>query len=171
MGWARTCAAIAASIPVMLSISACSVYEDLISPPPLATAFTPQPAPPPPAPPQRSSPPDPEDARAEIVSWLSAKGYRDFQVDALLEHARVESGLRACAGGPGGFHYLFQWGGTRLEQLQRFAHTSGCPQLHTQLLFADNELRNDPKFACFWDATTEAGAYAALRRGFGRGSC
>ena len=73
--------------------------------------------------------------------------------------------------GPGDLRYTFQWGGTRRRQLQQFAKTDGCPQLHTQLAFADKELRNDAKYACFWDATTEAGAYAALRRGFGQGSC
>jgi len=39
------------------------------------------------------------------------------------------------------------------------------------LAYADKELRNDPKFSCFWGARTQAEAYAALRRGFGRGSC
>ena len=58
-----------------------------------------------------------------------------------------------------------------LQRLHDFAHTSGCPQLHTQLAFADKELRNETKFSCFWEATTERAAYAALRRGFGRGSC
>jgi hypothetical protein len=167
----RTIAAVAVWVCVALSLSACSVVEGIANPPPLETAFVPQPAPPPPAPPQSLNPPEPGSARAEVVNWLSEKGYRDFQVEALLAHARVESGFQACAAGPGGFRYLFQWGGTRLQQLHQFAHTSGCPQLHTQLAFADKELRNDPKFTCFWDATTEAGAYAALRKGFGGGSC
>ncbi|HVH79860.1 MAG TPA: hypothetical protein VM782_10745, partial [Stellaceae bacterium] len=79
--------------------------------------------------------------------------------------------FRPCAAGPAGLSYTFQWGGTRLQQLHAFAHTDGCPQLHTQLAFADKELRSDAKYACFWEATTEPAAYAALRRGFGRGSC
>ena len=170
----RNCAAAALCAAVVFIVSGCSAIEDALNPPPLETAFHPQPAPPVPGPEasaQRLTPPGPEEARAEIVDWLSKNGYREFQVDALLEHAQVESGLQACAAGPGGYRYLFQWGGRRLEQLQRFAKTSGCPQIHTQLAFADKELRNDPKFTCFWDATTESAAYAALRRGFGRGSC
>jgi len=106
-----------------------------------------------------------------MVSWLSSTGYRDFQVAALLQLADTESGFRPCVVGPGGYHYLFQWGGTRLRQLREFAQTSGCPQLRTQLAFADNELRNEPKFSCFWGAAGEPAAYVALRRIFGRGSC
>ena len=157
----------------MLSISACSVLQDLFEPPPLETAFNPLPPPPepPPAPPDSLSPPTPETARAEVAQWFSTHGYQQFQIAALLEHAQVESGFQACAAGPGGFRYLFQWGGTRLNKLQKFAQHSGCPQVKTQLAYADDELRNDPKFTCFWNAATEAGAYAALRRGFGGGSC
>jgi len=172
--WAvRPCAAILVWIPVLLSVSACSIFEDLLEPPPLQTAFHPLPAPPepPPAPPDSLVPPTPSAARAEMVEWLSTNGYRDFQIAALVQHAKVESGFQACVGGPGGFRYLFQWGGTRLQQLQKFARHAGCPQLRTQLAFADKELRNDPKFTCFWNAATESGAYAALRRGFGGGSC
>ena len=43
--------------------------------------------------------------------------------------------------------------------------------LEKQLAFADSELRNEPAYSCFWDASTKAAAVAALRRGFGRGSC
>lgn len=89
----------------------------------------------------------------------------------MLQHAKTESGYNACIAGPGGLRYLFQWGGTRLQRLHEFAHTSGCPQIHSQLAFADKELRNDPRFSCFWGAQTESQAYAALRRGFGHGSC
>lgn len=167
----RTGAAAAAWIIVGASLSGCSVVEDLLAPPPLETAFTPQPAPPPPEPPQSLGPPAPDEARTEIATWLHKAGYEQFQIAALLEHADAESHFQACAASPGGYRYLFQWGGRRLEQLQNFAHHSGCPQLKTQLAFADKELRNDPKFTCFWDAKTEDGAYAALRRGFGGGSC
>lgn len=168
----RSCAAFAVWIAIILLMPACSVFEDLLVPPPLQTAFVPLPAPePPPSPAQSLAPPNAEAARVEMAQWLSANGYRDFQIEALIEHAQVESGFQACAAGPGGFRYLFQWGGTRLHQLQQFARHSGCPRLKTQLAFADNELRNDPKFTCFWNAATESGAYAALRRGFGGGSC
>ena len=166
---ARTCAAAAAWLLLMLSMSACSVL-DFAAPPPLSTAFEPAPAPPPPAP-LHLYPPTPEEAKNEIGHWFSTHGYQDYQVIALLQHARAESGYRPCAVGPADLRYTFQWGGTRLRQLHEFAKTDGCPQLDTQLAFADKELRNDPKFACFWEAKTETGAYVALRRGFGAGSC
>jgi hypothetical protein len=171
----RDCAAIAARISIVFALSACSLFRDL-EPPPLETAFHPLPppaeAPPgPPGPPEPTGPPAPDAAHAEIVDWLHKHGYQDFQIQALVEHARTESGFRACAIAPGGYHYLFQWASTRLEQLQKFAGYPGCPQLDTQLAFADRELRQDPKFSCFWSATTEPAAYSALRRGFGRGSC
>jgi hypothetical protein len=177
MRTARTYAARAAWLLILLAVSACSGLEAL-APPPLETAFSPLPAPPPPEPPpqtppapQRTAPPSPEAARAEITRWLATSGYKDYQISALLGHARDESNFNACITGPGGLRYLFQWGGTRLEQLQKFAHTSGCPQIHTQLAFADKELRHDPKFSCFWGAHTASDAYAALRRGFGHGAC
>jgi hypothetical protein len=154
----------------MLSMSACSLIQGL-EPPPVDTAFHPLPPPEAPPSPQAVAPPPPDAARAEIVKWFHDHGYQDFQIQALAEHAHTESGFRACAIGPGGYHYLYQWNSTRLERLQDFAHTSGCPQLHAQLAFADKELRNDPKFSCFWGATSEPAAYAALRRGFGGGSC
>ncbi|HTW51564.1 MAG TPA: phage tail tip lysozyme [Stellaceae bacterium] len=163
----------------MLSMSACSVFEGLKLPVP--GSAVPGPMPPQPAPflsvfstqpaPQPTSAPTPEAAHAEIVDWLHKHGYQDFQIQAMVEHARTESGFRACAAGPGGYHYLFQWSSARLEQLQKFAGYPGCPQLDTQLAFADHELRGDPKFSCFWSATTEPAAYTALRRGFGGGSC
>jgi hypothetical protein len=166
----RTGGAIALGIAVALSMSACSALEGF-EPPPLETAFSPLPPPPlPPVPPQRSTPPQPGDARAELAGWFSGAGYHDYQVDALVQLANTESGFRPCVVGPGGYHYLYQWGGTRLRQLREFAQTSGCPQLRAQLAFTDKELR-DPKFACFWGATTEPAAYVALRRIFGRGSC
>jgi len=119
---------------------------------------------------QRVPPPGRGDTHAEMVSWLSTRGYRDFQVAALVQLANTESGFRPCVIGPGGYHYLFQWGGSRLRQLHDYAQTSGCPQLKTQLAFTDKEL-HDPKFSCFWGATTTPAAYVELRRIFGRGSC
>ena len=172
----RDCAAIVAWLFLLLSMSACSVFEGLKLPVPESAVSGPMP--PQPAPffsvepaPQAASPPAPEEAHTEIVNWLHAHGYQDFQIQAMVEHARTESGFRACAVGPGGYHYLYQWSSTRLEQLQKFAGYPGCPQLETQLAFADHELRDDPKFSCFWNATTEPAAYTALRRGFGGGSC
>ena len=168
MWGARTVGGIVPSLAIALSMSACAAL-DTVEPPPLRTALSPLPAPPAPAP--SLTPPPPGSARAEMVSWLSSTGYRDFQVAALVQLADTESGFRPCVVGPGGYHYLFQWGGTRLRQLREFVQTSGCPQLRMQLAFADNELRNDPRFSCFWGATAQPAAYVALRRIFGRGSC
>ena len=167
----RTCAAGAAWLFVVLSMSACSQFE--FAAPPTNVGEIPPPPPGAPQPPQPHAvyPPAPEEARAEIVRWFTAAGYRDYQVAALVDHARGESGFRACAVGPADLRYTFQWGGTRLRQLHTFAHTDGCPQLDKQLAFADKELRGESKYACFWSATTESSAYAALRRGFGQGSC
>ena len=168
---------------VVLSMSACSNTDlpnldlsnldfELFRPPPaVAELPPPPPGPPPPAEQGPVYPPTPEEARDQIVRYFSKAGYRDFQVAALVEHARAESGFRPCAAGPAGLSYTFQWGGTRLQQLHEFAKTDGCPQLGKQLAFADSELRHEAKFACFWSATTEQAAYAALRRGFGAGSC
>jgi hypothetical protein len=170
MWGARTVGGIVPSLAVALLMSACAAL-DAVEPPPLRTALSPLPAPLPPASPQRLTPPPPGSARAEMVSWLSSTGYRDFQVAALVQLADTESGFRPCVVGPGGYHYLFQWGGTRLRQLREFAQTPGCPQLRTQLAFADKELRHESKFSCFWGASAEPAAYVALRRIFGRGSC
>lgn len=104
--------------------------------------------------------------------WFRGKGYKDFQVLALLDHAHTESGFRPCAAGPSGLRYTYQWGGLRLLRLQAYAQSNGaCPPLDKQLEFADNELRSEPKYACFWQATSRPAAAAALLRGFGRGSC
>ena len=169
----RNTGAIALAIAVACSMSACSSVLEGLEPPPLETAFHPLPPPaePPVAIPQSRTPPPPDATRAEMVNWLSTNGYRDYQVAALMQLADTESGFRPCVIGPGGYHYLFQWGGVRLRQLREFARTSGCPQLKTQLAFADRELRGEPKFSCFWGATSEPAAYIALRRIFGRGSC
>jgi hypothetical protein len=158
---------------MLLSMSACSLLQEA-APPSNPGAMPPQPAPflsGQPAPRQAAGPPLPEEAHAEIVNWLHAHGYQDFQIQAMVEHARTESGFNACIVGPGGYHSLYQWSSTRLDQLHQFAGYTGCPRLDTQLAFADHELRGEAKFSCFWAATTEPAAYTALRRGFGGGSC
>jgi hypothetical protein len=147
----------------MLLMSACSSEVPVLVPPPL-----PQPAPPPA---QRPEPSTPGRVRAEIVRWFSAAGYRVFQAEALAEHARIESGFQPCAAGAADLRYTFQWGGTRLQRLHAFAGARRCPPLATQLAFADRELHDEPNYSCFWQATTKPAALAALRRGFGRGSC
>lgn len=172
----RSCAAPAAWILVVLTLPACSLVERFqsIFPPtelPPQPPLPPEAAPPPPPQPQSLAPPSPAEAQAEMTQWLHDHGYKSFQISAILGDARDESGFNPCIHGPGGFSYTFQWAGRRLAQLHEFAHTNGCPQLHVQMAFADWELRNQPQFACFWNATTAGEAYAALRRGFGRGSC
>jgi hypothetical protein len=170
----RPSAAAAAGIFAMMSLAACSEIE-FLAPPPADTVPRPLVLPPPvPAPPEATeslAPPPPAEARAETAAWFAAAGYKDFQVAALLEHARVESGFRPCVHGAGDLSYTFQWSGTRLRRLHEFARTQGCPQLRVQLAFADQELRHEPRFSCFWAAATERAAYTALRRGFGNGSC
>jgi hypothetical protein len=168
----QTAGATVLAMVAALSMSACSLVE-AIEPPPLQASFPPLPPGPPEAPAQaqRVPPPAPGETQAEMISWLSTKGYRDFQVAALVQLANTESGFRPCVVGPGGYHYLFQWGGSRLRQLREFARTSGCPQLKTQLAFADQELRSEPSFSCFWATSSTPAAYVALRRIFGHGSC
>src|SRR5919197_5775800 len=170
----RRCAAIAMCIAAALSTSGCEGLIEAIEPPPLQAAAPPFPPPPPEAippqsatAPQPTTPPPPGQARAEIASWLSKAGYRDFQVAALVQLADVESGFRPCVVGRGSYHYLYPWTGTRLRQLREFAHTSGCPHIRTQLAFTDKELRSHPNFSCFWGAANAPAAYIALRRIFG----
>ncbi len=146
----------------MLLLAACA--NEAVAPPVM-------PSPPPPPSPQRLEPSTPNQVQAEIVRWLSTAGYHRFQAEALAEHARIESGFRPCAAGRAGLRYTFQWGGLRLRRLYEFAGSRRCPPLDTQLAFADNELRNEPKYSCFWQTTTKSAALAALRRGFGRGTC
>jgi hypothetical protein len=174
----RTAGAVALAIAIALSTSACSGLIEAIEPPPLQSSAPPFPPPPPESippqaamTPQSTTPPQPGQARVEIASWLSKAGYRDFQVAALVQLADTESGFRPCVVGPGGYHYLYQWTGTRLRQLREFAQTSGCPHIRTQLAFTDKELRGERNFSCFWGAGTTPAAYVALRRIFGRGSC
>ncbi len=157
-------AATALPIAAALLLAGCS---GRLAPPPLTLS---PPVPPFPAPPP-SEPATPAAVRAEIARWFAAKGYRDFQVAALVEHARIESGFQPCAAGAAGLRYTYQWGGTRLQRLYRLAGERRCPPLDRQLEFADRELRSEPNFACFWRTTTTAAAVAALRRGFGRGRC
>jgi hypothetical protein len=159
----RTFAAIAVVIAAALLMSACS--SEVVAPP---VAIAPQQ---PAAPPQLPVWAPPERVHAEIVRWFTAAGYREFRVAALAEHARIESGFRPCAAGAAGLRYTFQWGGTRLRRLYEFAGTRSCPPLDKQLAFADDELRTEPNYSCFWQTTTKSAALAALRRGFGHGRC
>lgn len=154
------------AILTALLVSACSAEiqdEPLRFPEPLPAAQA--------SPPPTIEPTTPRQVQAAIYRWFLKAGYPAFQAAALVDHARLESGLNPCIGGPGGLRYTYQWGGTRLQRLYRFAGTQSCPPLNKQLAFADDELRHDAKFSCFLGTTTREGALAALRRGFGRGSC
>jgi hypothetical protein len=165
---------IAAWIFVALFLSACSSWFTFLKLPAVSPPPQPQPVP---APPHPTMLPvedysSPDRVYAELVRWFSRAGYRDFQIEALAEHARIESGFRPCATNGPDLRYTFQWSGARLRRLDQFAGSrGGCPPLEKQLAFADDELRNVPSYACFWRATTKSAALAALRRGFGGGSC
>ena len=159
----------------MLLLGACSNLDQALSP--MANLFVPPPlpvpSPPPPAP--REQPIDtstPAKVRAEIIHWFSRRGYHRVHIEALVDYAQGESGFRPCATNGRSYRYLFQWAGERLRKLDDFTRAHGrCPPLDEQLAFADNELRTEPKYWCFWRAQTRAESLAALRRGFGRGSC
>ena len=167
-------AAIAMWISLALLMSACSSVMEFLSP---AAAVAPPPQQPPALPAQPSAvhavnSSAPNQVRAEIFRWFSSAGYQSSQVEALVEHAGIESGFRPCAYNRAGFRYTFQWSGLRLQRLYDFAGVGGsCPPLDKQLAFANNELRNEPNYSCFWRATTKSAALAALRRGFGQGRC
>jgi hypothetical protein len=149
-----------------LPVSACSISHQ--EQPVVAQA--PPPLPPPPVV-RPVEPHTPGGVRAKMVRWFSAKGYREPQVHALVEYARTESGFNPCISNGSRYRYTFQWGGPRLRRLAEFSGTRGCPSLEKQFAFADQELRDEPNYSCFWDAHTRSGALAALRRGFGHGRC
>lgn len=151
-----------------LSLSACASGDGTQ----LVAALSPpsqlQPAP---EEPRSAAPPGPDVIRAEMITWLWGAGYQPAQIGALIDYAHMESGFRPCAINPAGYRYTFQWSGPRLRRLEEFAGTSACPHIRKQLAFADHELRNEPNYACFWQATSRPAALAALRRGFGYGRC
>ena len=96
----RGCAAIAAAVAVLLLLSACSSE---VATEAIAVSPTPQPRPGPSAhyyPVLPAVEGSPGRVHAELVRWFSAAGYKDFQVEALAEHARIESGFRPCASAP-----------------------------------------------------------------------
>lgn len=155
---------IAALAAFLTLLSACDTPEE---PPP-----APAPAvPPAPAPVARAEPATPREVEAEILRWFWKAGYKPYQSQAMAEHAWIESGDRPCAAGPHGLRYTYQWGAGRLQQLYAFAGGESCPSLDVQLTFADNELRNNPNYWCFWQATDYDSAVTALRKGFGQGRC
>src|SRR6266851_5643640 len=146
----RGCAATVVWISLALLMSACSSGFDFLSPAAVS---------PPPQQPQVAPAPT---AAARPVDSATPGGVR----------AEIESGFRPCAANGSNLRYTFQWSGARLRRLDEFAGVRGsCPPLEMQLAFAHNELRNEPSYSCFWQATTKSAALAALRRGFGGGTC
>jgi hypothetical protein len=113
----------------------------------------------------------PSEVRERIAQYFRGAHYKEFQVQAIIRHAEIESDFQPCVIGTSGSSYLFQWLGERLTRLYQRAGHRFCPTLETQLAFADGELKSEPMYACFWRAPNFATALAALRRGFGRGKC
>ncbi|HEV8679993.1 MAG TPA: hypothetical protein VGQ90_11510, partial [Stellaceae bacterium] len=128
-------------LAAVLLLPACAMFES-----------TPPPFPQPPPWSDAALPPRPEASTREqvqqaIYRWFLDAGYPAFQAAALVDHARIESGLNPCIAGPAGLRYTYQWGGMRLQRLYEFAETRQCPPLDKQLAFADRELRSDGKFS------------------------
>jgi hypothetical protein len=148
---------------MILSACAANIEEEMPpSPRPSSLSYIP---------PSAAEPSTPDQVQTAIYRWFLKAGYPAFQAAALVDHARIESGLNPCIGGRGGWRYTYQWGGTRLQRLYEFAGTRSCPPLAKQLAFADDELRHNPNFSCFLTTSTREAAATALRRGFGRGRC
>ncbi len=114
---------------------------------------------------------DPNQVRLEIVRYFWKLKYPRPQYEALVDHARDESGFRPCATNGSSLRYLYQWSGLRLQRLQAYARTNGCPPLEKQLAFTNYELRHEGNYGCFWEAQTRETALRTLRRGFGQGRC
>ena len=161
----RAGAALLSSLLATVLLSACAEINDepLRFPAPPAQTQAP--------PPPMVEPSTPGQVQTAIYRWFLKEGYPAFQAAALVDHARIESGLNPCIAGPGGYHYTYQWSGLRLQRLYAFAGTRSCPPLAKQLAFANDELRSNPNFSCFLNTTTREAAVAALRRGFGQGRC
>lgn len=105
--------------------------------------------------------------RSVMLAWLLSHGYADYQAQAIIHSAWIETRLQPCRVGRSG-SYLFQWAGPRLRALHRFAGV-GCPPIAKQLVFMDAELRGIPAFAGFWQQRTEITAFRVFRCAFERG--
>ena len=110
-----------------------------------------------------------EAVRAFMLSWLLTHNYSPINAEAMIQQANMESGLEPCSRSRRG-SWLYAWTGSRRHALARYAGTSACPALATQLAFADHELRSEPAYAPFWHAPPQ-NTLAVLRRCFGRGRC
>jgi hypothetical protein len=97
-----------------------------------------------------------------------AHHYSPAQADAMIRQASIESHLQPCVRSYTG-SWLYGWTGHRRQALAAYARTGSCPNVETQLAFADWELRNEP-FSAFWHAPPQS-TFAVLRQCFGRGQC
>lgn len=110
-----------------------------------------------------------EAVRAFMLSWFLTHNYSLDRAEAMIQQAKIESGLAPCARSRTG-SWLYGWTGSRRHALAVYARTSACPGLEAQLAFADRELRSVPAYAPFWRAPA-GDCFAVLRRCFGRGRC
>ena len=111
----------------------------------------------------------PETIRALILSFYLHAGYQDFQAEAMVRQAFIESRFQHCVIAGSGSEGLYQWAGSRRRQLHEFGGT-GCVPLEKQLAFANYELRGQARYRSFWRASRDT-AFAVLRACFGRGRC
>ncbi|MGC2415286.1 MAG: hypothetical protein WA459_21645 [Stellaceae bacterium] len=110
-----------------------------------------------------------EAVRAFMLSWFLSHNYSLVHAEAMIQQAKMESGLKPCTRSRTG-SWLYGWTGSRRHALAAYAGTSACPGLETQLAFADHELRSVPVYAPFWRASA-ANTLVVLRQCFGRGRC
>ena len=110
-----------------------------------------------------------EAVRAFMLSWLLTHNYSYSHAEAMIQQAKIESGLEPCVRSRTG-SWLYGWTGSRRHALAAYAGTRTCPGLETQLAFADHELRSEPAYGPFWRASAE-NTLAVLRQCFGRGRC
>lgn len=127
---------------------------------------------------------------ALIIGWLTVHGYGAPQREALLEHARVESGWLPSIVSRHGDVGLYQWRGPRKRALLAYERrrvpeimtaTNASPllwsdrhdraRLTAQLEFMDHEWRQMPAASAFFAAKTRAEAYRLFCRHFERRAC
>lgn len=81
----------------------------------------------------------------------------------------TESRFEPCAvNRASGSSYLHQWVGSRKSALHRFAGTTGCPSVESQLDFMHHELLSNDRYRAFFDAAPQD-AFRVLRQRYGYG--
>lgn len=122
-----------------------------------------------------------------ILAWLALHGYGPAQREAVVDNARIESGLRPEAVSRAGDIGLWQWRGTRRRALIRFAVWHGDGDVVTwpggtpsaaawrdpvvQLRFMDREWRANPASRAFFAAASRGAAFRIFCRHFERRRC